>query len=149
MTGKKNSNPNTTKRPSGQSLIEFALVLPVLLLLIIGAMDIGRMFFTKIVLTNAAREGANYLALNKKEPENGYQNTWKAIQDEANSSGVSLAYTDVEWTSTLCDPRCTPGSPVQITVSTSVDLVFSSFLESMGLIGGPIHLSSTVRMVAQ
>ena len=97
MTGKKKSNPNTTKRPSGQSLIEFALVLPVLLLLIIGAMDIGRMFFTKIVLTNAAREGANYLALNKDDSRtkdldgNGYQNTWKAIQDEANSSGVSLA----------------------------------------------------------
>ena len=38
--------------------MEFALVLPLLLLVIAGIVDFGRAFFTQIELTNAAREGA-------------------------------------------------------------------------------------------
>jgi Flp pilus assembly protein TadG len=41
-----------------QSLIEFALVLPMLLLLVMGFLDIGRAFFYYSSLTNASREGA-------------------------------------------------------------------------------------------
>ena len=43
---------------NGQGLIEFALVLPILLLLIIGALDYGFAFFMKVELENSAREGA-------------------------------------------------------------------------------------------
>ena len=45
-------------RGRGQSLIEFALLLPVLLLLVAGAIDLGRAFYSQITITNAAREGA-------------------------------------------------------------------------------------------
>lgn len=45
-------------RERGASLIEFAIVLPIFLLLIGGMVDLGRAFFTKVTLTNAAREGA-------------------------------------------------------------------------------------------
>src|SRR5436190_5518770 len=44
----------------GQAVVEFALVLPVLLLLLAGAVDLGNGFQTYIALTNAAREGAHY-----------------------------------------------------------------------------------------
>ena len=36
-----------------QATIEYALALPVLLILILGGVDLGRMFYTKMVLTNA------------------------------------------------------------------------------------------------
>lgn len=42
----------------GQSLIEFALVLPIFLLVVFGLFDIGRIVFLKVELENAVREGA-------------------------------------------------------------------------------------------
>ena len=42
----------------GQSLVEFALVLPILLLLVVGILELGVAFRTFQVVTNAAREGA-------------------------------------------------------------------------------------------
>jgi hypothetical protein len=42
----------------GQSLVELALVAPVLLLLIAATLDLGRVFYSQITITNAAREGA-------------------------------------------------------------------------------------------
>ena len=47
-----------------QALVEFALLLPLLLLLVLVAVDAGRLFFTDIALTDAAREGAAYGAGN-------------------------------------------------------------------------------------
>ena len=42
----------------GQSLVELALVLPLLILLLAGMADLGRAFFSYIEITNAAQEGA-------------------------------------------------------------------------------------------
>jgi Flp pilus assembly protein TadG len=42
----------------GQSVVEFALVLPVLLLVLFGITELGRAVMVKNVLTSAAREGA-------------------------------------------------------------------------------------------
>ena len=50
------------KRSRGQSLVEFALVLPVLLLMVLTALDFGRLFPGWVVINNAARVGANYAA---------------------------------------------------------------------------------------
>lgn len=52
----------TVHRPhrAGQSLVEFALVLPIFLLLLFGLIDIGRFVYTANALNQAAREGARY-----------------------------------------------------------------------------------------
>lgn len=42
----------------GAAAVEFAMVLPLMLLVLAGIVDFGRAFFTEIQLTNAAREGA-------------------------------------------------------------------------------------------
>jgi Flp pilus assembly protein TadG len=47
----------------GAAAVEFALVLPLLLILIFGIIDFGRMLNAKITLTEAAREGARAAAL--------------------------------------------------------------------------------------
>ncbi|CAN5198787.1 hypothetical protein BH23CHL9_BH23CHL9_04030 [soil metagenome] len=46
----------------GQGLVELALILPLLLLLLLGAIDFGRVFFGWVAVTNASRVGANYAA---------------------------------------------------------------------------------------
>ena len=43
---------------TGQSLVEFAMVLPLFLVLLFGLVDFGRAFYSWIVITNGAREGA-------------------------------------------------------------------------------------------
>jgi hypothetical protein len=57
------------RRPSaqsGQSLVEFALMLPMLLIMLMGTLDIGRMYFAFVAIQNAAGEGALYAAINPK-----------------------------------------------------------------------------------
>ena len=45
-------------RDAGQSLVEFAILIPVLLVIVIGIFEFGRAWNIDQVLTNAAREGA-------------------------------------------------------------------------------------------
>jgi hypothetical protein len=47
----------------GQATVEFALVLIVLLAMLYGIMEVGRLFFINAEVENAAREGAHYAAL--------------------------------------------------------------------------------------
>ena len=44
----------------GGAMVELAVVLPVLILIAIGVMDYGRVFFTSIAVANAARAGAEW-----------------------------------------------------------------------------------------
>lgn len=138
MRGRSNSDQKKHICPPAQALVEFALLLPILLVLIIGAMDLGRVFYFKIILTNAAREGANYLSRNPAD----YTNTLSAIITEGDSSGVTITADEVTWAG--C---CTVGSPVVITIEKDVDLVFDGFLNTMGIIDGPLTISSSVSMV--
>lgn len=46
------------KGRKGQALVELAIALPLLVLIMIGVLDLGRAFFGVITITNAAREGA-------------------------------------------------------------------------------------------
>src|SRR5712691_5470374 len=46
----------------GQSLVEFALALPLLLLILLGLADFGRAFYYTTAIANAARAGAEYAA---------------------------------------------------------------------------------------
>lgn len=51
------------ERQSGQSLVEFALGLLVLVLVVMGIIDFSRMVFARNALANAAREAARYVSL--------------------------------------------------------------------------------------
>jgi len=54
----------TSSRPSprGQALVEFAIILPLLAVLLVMAVDAGRLFFGWVALQNASRIGADYAA---------------------------------------------------------------------------------------
>ena len=44
----------------GQSLVEFALIAPVLIILMLGTIDYGRVYFAYVSVTNGARNGAQF-----------------------------------------------------------------------------------------
>jgi PKD repeat protein len=89
----------------GQSLAEFALIAPILLLLLVIAIDFGRVFFSYIEVSNAAREGAAYAAGNpsdlagitsharqeKNAQGQAGEHPLTVTADCADSSGVALA----------------------------------------------------------
>ena len=47
----------------GAAAVEFAIVLPMLLLLLLGIMEFGRAYNVQLTLTNAAREGVRVMAI--------------------------------------------------------------------------------------
>jgi Flp pilus assembly protein TadG len=53
-----------SRRRRGTSAVEFALILPVLLAIVLGCVDFGRFAYTYIVVTNAARVGAGFASAN-------------------------------------------------------------------------------------
>lgn len=54
--------PEPPDSKKGQNLIEFTLVAPILLLLLFGIIDLGRAFYANMMLENAARVAARYVA---------------------------------------------------------------------------------------
>ena len=137
-----------TAQPA-QALVEMAIVLPILLLLILGAMDFGRVFYAKIVITNAAREGVNYLSRNPDDKASGYASMINAIQNEATSSGINAAMLTIS-TPVNC---CTPGDKVGVTVTIAnikvLRVVLLNFYQLFVPNGSTISISSTVWMVVQ
>lgn len=68
----------------GTNVVELALMLPFLLMLVLGVLDIGRGFSTYIALTNAAREGARWLTIYPDDVDGAYGR----IYGEAGRAGV-------------------------------------------------------------
>lgn len=69
------------RRERGAAMVEFALLLPLLLLVLFGLIDMGRMFLTQAMVTNGAREGARMAAL-------GYTNSEIAARANASMPGL-------------------------------------------------------------
>ena len=101
-------------RDSGAAAVEFALVLPILLLLVFGIVDFGRLYFTQITLTDAAREGARVLAL-EGAAGSGYSATQASDDAEAR---VQDAVSGVDGAVNVSSGTCTDGQPVTVTVTT-------------------------------
>lgn len=74
----------TRARSRGQALVEFALVFPILMVMLIAIFDLGRAVFAYNDITNAAREGARLAIVDQ---------TVANIQNEAASQATSLGLT--------------------------------------------------------
>ena len=54
-----------TRREEGSSIVELAIVFPILLLLFVGTAELGRLFYTYTTLAKATKVGARYLSNSK------------------------------------------------------------------------------------
>ncbi|MGO9079968.1 MAG: TadE/TadG family type IV pilus assembly protein [Streptosporangiaceae bacterium] len=121
-------------RERGAAAVEFALLLPVLLLLIFGMIDFGRALNAQITLTQAAREGARLAAV-------GQPNVVPRTQ--AAATGLS----PVTVTVTGCPAGAGPDADAQVGVSYSF-----SFVTPVGAIAGMLGGSgfgSPITLTAQ
>jgi len=91
------------RRPTGQGLVEFALVFPIFVMLLLGVFDIGRAVFAYNEITNAAREAVRTAIVNQDAT---------AIQDrilsQTSGTNVDQCVAFIESTSTF--PTCNKGS---------------------------------------
>lgn len=125
---------NTRKGEKGQNLIEFALVVPLLLLLVIGIAEFGRAWMTKNILTGAAREAVRIMAV-----QTGNVATATARADNIlNSAGITTGY------SISIPPTSVAFDPVSVTVTYQFPVLFAGFIP--GLDNATIQLSSTTTM---
>ncbi len=112
----------------GAAAVEFAIVLPLLMLFLAGFIDFGSLFFWEHQATNAARAGARY-----------------AVQSRY-VAGVSTPYTDTEITALLQDNYGadlavlvdrtggnSPGNPRSVTVTKTLPWFFLGILQSWGV----------------
>ena len=60
----KNGSARDRNAVGGQSLVEFAILAPVLLAILLIAVDVGRVYLGWVNLSNVARIGANFAAMN-------------------------------------------------------------------------------------
>jgi Flp pilus assembly protein TadG len=133
-------------RTRGQALVELAIILPVLLLLFLATLDLGRLFYSSITLSNAAREGAMEAAVNPDSWVAGgaCSKTTNRIMcravNEAQGSFVTVAPAGV---SRWCTPDCAPA--LGKTVTVRVEGQFSLITPLMAVFTG----GQTVTLAAE
>ena len=128
---------------NGQSLVEFAVVLPIFLLLLAGIVDFGLGLYSQMTVINAAREGAR---LGVVQPGD-----ITAIEDrvDAMAGGLDLTQLDVAITCerpagssfvACANPKWQSGDAVVVNVNYDYRMIWPLAF------GNRIGLSSTVQM---
>lgn len=128
----------------GAVLVEFALILPLFMLLLIGTLEFARAFEVWQVVVNSAREGARTVAL-PPGPQSNTDLVVARIEDYFTSNGLDLA--------ALHEPEIVnidgqPGSIGEVTVRYDYTFDFFGGIVSLfaGDDPGTITLSSTSKM---
>lgn len=145
---------HTRCNSNAQALVELALILPILMVLIVGALEFGRLWSTKIVLTNAAREGAYYLTTHSDDCTDLGSSitsvpTIDVTRNEVINSGEESTLLEVDFEGSSCEF----GAPIKVTTTTTVQNVYViSLLRSLFQLpgtGNSVVVSSSVEMMMQ
>ena len=98
----------------GAAAVEFALLLPLLLMLVLGTIEFGRAYNAQITLTNAARDGVRVMAI-ANDPT-GAKN---AAKNAAASVSTTIPTTDI----TLSTTACSTGNQVTLTINYNLSTI--------------------------
>jgi Flp pilus assembly protein TadG len=121
--------PRVVTSTDGVALVEFALVVPVLILLLVGILDTGRAINAYVTISNASREGAHYAALNPTAAPSAVRSSAvlpHAQQLDAAGIAVSVTYNN-NVTASACPAATTTPPPVSsppATIPVRVDVTY-------------------------
>lgn len=130
----------TSARPSdrGQALVEFALVLPLLILLMVGLFDLGRAVYADSTLSNAARVGSRVAIVNQNVSQIQAAAATKAAALDLLPADVSVSFrSDPTNPSSTCSPM-----RIGCVAFVTVTYQYHPAVPIEGLVG-PIVLTST------
>jgi hypothetical protein len=156
------ARPRRHARPSGrgQSLVEFALVIPIIILLIVAFAEIGRAVFAYNTIANAARQGARVAAVNQladvtecdttRPIEDPYEPHW-SIRGCAIAAAAPLRLQDANVTISYAAPpsttlSCSPKLHIGCLATVSVLYHFSISTPFVSALIGPIDMVQTSEM---
>ncbi|MBU0491673.1 MAG: pilus assembly protein [Chloroflexi bacterium] len=125
------------RRTDGQSYLETALLLPFLLLLIMGVLDLGRAFNAQIIVTNAAREGARFGMAHSTDVDGIKTRT---VQ-EVTGTGLAVSTSDV---AVAYPTGSGAGNPIRVTVTHQFQFIVSQIL---GLNSTPIVAAMEMEII--
>jgi Flp pilus assembly protein TadG len=128
------------RKENGAAAVEFALVLPLLLALILGIFEFGRLFNIQIQISNAAREAARVMAIRDDvgEAQAAAVATAPALNPDLTADQVTISVGTCE--------DAPEGTPVHATVTYTVDLIAPGFWEwASG--GGEFELAAEGQMI--
>jgi Flp pilus assembly protein TadG len=144
----------------GQSLVEFALIFPIIILLVAGFVEIGRAVFAYNTIANAARQGARVATVNQlanvtdcdetRPIEDPYEPHWSirgcvilaAKTLGITTSNVSVSYAPPPNTTLTCTPTLHVGCLASVTVTYHYS-VSTPFVNKLI---GPITMTQTSQM---
>ena len=144
----------STRSDSGGSLIETALLTPVLLLLVLGVGDFGRIMYHGITLGNAARAGASHGVHSVARLTDGAGIKTAAEQDAQDIGAITVGSqlicecaggAVVTCGTTSCGGYGAPKAFVEVTATTT----FTPISAVLPGIPGTSNLTRTARMRAQ
>lgn len=133
----------------GQALVEFALMLPLVMLILIGIVEFGRAWQAKQTLTDVAREGARLSVVgNKTITQNDVDSTVRVLIGAAGFDPTTLA---VSWPEgcrwSTCTPQLAPNKTTAFTLSMPYQFVVLHRLTQLLTDGtGTMTLTTTARM---
>jgi Flp pilus assembly protein TadG len=142
----------------GQSLLELALVLPMLLLLLVGTIEVGRFSYYSILVANAARAGAQYGAQGLVTAADNAGILAAAQNDGQNVTGLTVsAIQTCGCTGTLAGlsgacpaaPPCTLPNHALVYVEVTATGAFNSLFNYPGLPAAIAITSKEKMRVAQ
>lgn len=113
----------------GQSLVEFALILPMFCLLIFGFADMGRLFFVEMDLQNAVRQAGRYASTGNHlaDPNNPGQNLSRvqSIINTATAAAAGVQVTGIQINSLNggANNAGGPGDTVTISIASTLTLM--------------------------
>ncbi len=126
---------------SGVSAVEFALVAPVLFIILTGIIQFGYAFFVQISMNNAAREGARELAV-KSVSVGGVTSCGSAATGTAEhvTCGLLFGVTKDNATITACNPdngnaTFCPDTDNDVSVSISIPMAKVAIVDLLGIMG--------------
>jgi hypothetical protein len=124
---RENSTHQHSQKDPGQTLVEFAFVLPILLLLMVAIIDFGFIFYAQMAVSNAAWEGARAGAT-IVDPTQGDQEITGAVQNAAYGLDPTKLMIDIDPKQDE-SPRNQPfpaprGESITVTVIYNVELSF-------------------------
>ena len=138
--------------------MEFLVVLPTLLIIFLGGLELSRAWLTANVATNAVREGARVGAasnpvLSGSSPVTyGFDNTQalarlNEVLTSANLTPVTVSVTCIPAASPPAGTTgCTPDSQIQASATVNFVTVAPLFLPMLGSPSSPLVLQETARM---
>jgi hypothetical protein len=129
------------KREDGQSLVEFALVIPIFLLVLFAIVDFGMAFHAWITVTDSAREGARLGSVHAPAAT-----IEQRVRDTAESLDQGLLTVTV---TNADDQGGQPGESVEVDVSYSYSLI-TPLADLLNMVsGGAIPETFSVNSLAE